>query len=174
MAVPPASPFVLPPPNTDPVPPFPLPGYVFPGTLPVLLCPVLLLPRPSQLKDDDVVLPAEPLDSLDADDEPSPRPGELFPLEVGLFELIPPDTWFKLDPNDIDDDPKVDELLPLSAGFIEPVPVEPRLDPNDPMFEKIPPVDVGLFTPEPTPARLGLDTDCCKVELNDPAPTDPF
>lgn len=165
---PPGCPLVLPPPNTGPVPTFPLPVDGFPGTLPVLLCPELLLPRPksSQDKDgDELVLPAELPVPLDTDDDANPKPGELLPPETGLFKLVPAEPWFSLDPKDPTDDPKDDRLFPLSAGLSGCVPLEPRVDPNTPGLE-------GLLFPEPT-LRLGFDLGGWKIELIEPAPADP-
>ena len=86
---PPPNPLVLPPPNKDPVPldvPFPVP-------LPGLLCPVLLLPNPNPNQDNP-----ELADPLFLADPVEPRPGELFTLDVGLLEPIPPELRFGLDP----------------------------------------------------------------------------
>lgn len=123
----------------------------FPVPLPVLLCPELLFPNPSQEN-------AEPLDPLllmdPVDPEDKPRPEELFTFVVGLFKLEP-----KLEPVDPEDDPMADELLPveLRLGF----------NPVEPKFEVPPPVDPILFSPDPVEL---LDPDEKMDELEEPVP----
>ena len=147
-------------PVDDPVPPKLFPVDVpFPVPLPVLLCPELLFPNPSQEEKPELLDPL--LLEVPVDPEDKPRPEELLTFVVGLFKLDPlePKLEPKLEPVDPEDDPVVDELLPveLRLGFN---PVEPKL-------EVPPPADPILFNPDPVEL---LDPDEKMDELEEPVP----